>query len=157
MSWNCDSIRLDTVLEPGDEGATGAPTAGAKNGYTPPTLSATSCAIATGIDTRSLPLTPELIRIRTMGMVKINTKPAPSRVLLDSPTAALSSEKRMRWRKKVISTTMHRMPPGRYSGSMVPDTPVSPRMSFQPKVKLISAAFTSGKVREITRNTASSR
>ena len=57
-----------------------------------------------------------------MGMVKISTKPAPSRVLLDSPTAALSSAKRMRWSKKVASTTMHRMPPGRYSGSMVPDT-----------------------------------
>ena len=63
----------------------------------------------------------------------------------------------MRCRKKVTSTTMHRMPPGRYSGSMVPDTPVSPRMSFQPKLRLISAALSSGKIRDSTRNTASSR
>ncbi|MNE95283.1 hypothetical protein D3C80_1933490 [compost metagenome] len=102
-------------------------------------------------------MTPELIRIRTIGMVKINTKPAPSRVRLDSLTAAFTSLKRMRCRKQVTITTMHRMPPGRYSGSRVPETPVSPRMSFQPKLTAINAALSSGKIREATRKIASNR
>ncbi|MNJ50364.1 hypothetical protein D3C77_456360 [compost metagenome] len=93
--------------------APSAPTAGAKNGYTLPTLSATRRAIATGMEIRSEALTPELIRIRTIGMVKINTKPAPSNVLLDSPTAATSSLIRMRCMKKVASDTMQSRPPGK--------------------------------------------
>ena len=36
---------------------------------------------------RSAPLTPELMKMRTMGTVKISTKPAPIRVRLDSPSA----------------------------------------------------------------------
>ena len=34
---------------------------------------------------RSTLLTPELMKMRTMGTVKISTKPAPIRVRLDSP------------------------------------------------------------------------
>ncbi|MCY1438114.1 hypothetical protein D9M71_543000 [compost metagenome] len=102
-------------------------------------------------------MTPELIRMRTIGMVKISTKPAPSRVRLDSPMAACSSLKRMRWKTKVVSTTKHRMPPGRYSGSRLPEMPVSPRMSFKPKLTDISAALTSGKTRDSTSSAASSR
>ena len=55
----------------------------------PPTLLATAWAIITGIETRSAPLTPELINMRTIGTVKISTKPAPKIVLVDSDTAAL--------------------------------------------------------------------
>ncbi len=50
----------------------------------------------------------------------------------------------------MISTTMQRMPPGRYSGSSVPETPVSPRMSFQPNDSDISKALKSGNTREAT-------
>src|SRR5690606_5219637 len=81
--WNWLSIMLLTVFEPAMK-APSAPTEGASSGYTSPTLSATHCAIAIGMLGRSAALTPELIRMRTIGTVKSSTKPAPSRTRDDS-------------------------------------------------------------------------
>ena len=93
-----------------------------------------------------------------MGMVKINTKPAPSSVRDDSLTAAFSSENFMRCRKKVAITTITMTPPGRYKNSILPDKPVSPRMFFQPSTRLLRKKdFTSALTRDSTSSTASSR
>ncbi|MNH48021.1 hypothetical protein D3C79_1115620 [compost metagenome] len=54
-----------------------------------------------------------MIRMRTIGMVKINTKPAPNKVLLDSLTAATNSLTRMRCKKNVSNETTHNRPPGK--------------------------------------------
>ncbi len=116
----------------------------------PPTLSATHCAMAIGMLGRSPALTPELIRMRTIGTVNSSTKPAPSRTLLDSPTAAVSSRSFMPWRKKVAMTTATRMPPGRYSGMKSALIPASPRMSGNTSTTDFSAAPTSGNTRLIT-------
>ena len=156
-NWNCAIIRFDTVFDPAIK-APSAPTDGAKNGNTSPTLLATSSAIALGMDGRPDRLTPELIRMRTIGMVKISTKPAPSKVREDSPTAAFNSENFMRCRKKVASTTITMMPPGRYKNSMLPDRPFSPRILLQPSTRLFKKnAFTSALTRDSTSNPASSR
>jgi hypothetical protein len=53
-----------------------------------PTSPAAKFAVVTGMLARSAPLTPELMKMRTMGTVKISTKPAPIRVRLDSPVPA---------------------------------------------------------------------
>ena len=78
-----------------------------------PTPSATSCAMATGIETRSDSLTPELMRIRTIGIVNSSTKPAPKMVLEDSTKAAFTCGARIRCRKIVQITAIRMMPPGR--------------------------------------------
>ncbi|MNR32069.1 hypothetical protein D3C85_1496270 [compost metagenome] len=106
-----------------------APTVGAMKAYTPPKVSATKRAIAIGMLSSWARLTPELIMMRTIGMVNTSTKPAPSSTLVDSPMAVLMSFQLMRCRKKVTITTITRMPPGRYSGSMAAVMPASPMMS----------------------------
>ena len=97
-----------------------------------------------GMLASSAPLTPELIRMRTIGTVNSRTNPALSSTLLDSFTAALSSAARMPCRKKVISTTATRMPPGRYSGSMPALMPASPRMLAKATETDFSAAPPAG-------------
>ncbi len=89
--------------------------------------------------------------MRTIGTVNSSTKPALSRTLLDSLTAAFSSDARMPCRKKVIITTATRMPPGRNSGSILAPMPASPRMLPKAMETDFSALLTSGKTRLITR------
>ena len=68
----------------GDEGPQRAD-GGAERREELPTSPAAKLAVVTGMLARSTPLTPELMKMRTMGTVKISTKPAPIRVQLDSP------------------------------------------------------------------------
>ncbi len=77
---------FDTVLEPAIK-APSAPMVALSAGKNSPTSPAAKLAVVTGMLARSAPLTPELMKMRTMGTVKISTKPAPIRVRLDSLTA----------------------------------------------------------------------
>ncbi|MNY19914.1 hypothetical protein D3C86_1533710 [compost metagenome] len=116
----------------------------------PPTLSATQRAIRIGMLARSAPLTPELIRIRTIGTVNSRTKPALSRTPEDSLTARPRSRIFILWKKKVASTTATRIPPGKYSGMKLALTPVSPSRSGKFTTTAFRAAPTSGTTRLIT-------
>ena len=81
---------LDTVLEPAIK-APNAPMVGLINGKTLPKVPENNSALATGILATSDKFMPELIKILTIGIVKISTKPAPSTVLPDSLKALFSA------------------------------------------------------------------
>ncbi|CSB48195.1 Uncharacterised protein [Vibrio cholerae] len=85
-NWNWLNIMLETVLEPAMK-APSAPTVALSIGKASPTKPAAKLAVVTGILAKSAPLTPELMKIRTIGMVNTSTKPAPIKVLVDSPNA----------------------------------------------------------------------
>ena len=102
-----------------------------------------------GMLASSAPLTPELIRMRTIGTVNSRTNPALSSTLLDlhrclefGGTHAVQEEGDQHHRDENAA--------GRYSGSMPALMPASPRMLAKATETDFSAAPTCGNTRLIT-------
>ncbi|MNY39667.1 hypothetical protein D3C86_1743660 [compost metagenome] len=111
-NWNWLNIMFDTVLEPAIK-APSAPMVALRAGKNSPTSPAAKFAVVTGMLARSAPFTPELMKMRTMGTVKMSTKPAPSRVRLDSPIARPKGARERDCSKVASRAQSTSRPPGR--------------------------------------------
>ena len=123
-----------------------------------PNVPVNNSALATGILATSDRLTPELIKIRTIGMVKISTNPALKTVLLDSLKASPSARVGfLVCTKAAIKALINNRPPGKYKGLKPALISASPKIVLKSSVALLSKSLKSANILEHTSNSATSK